>query len=128
MTKQQLVQSLKDQVTTLTGRRDQQREAIAQEHAKGGKEDTPERTRLLTRLDPLTKERHQLTAQLVQCQDADPEVIAAKRRAADAARDAANRWTDNLFTLQTHLSRRFNITASAFAQQFGVPDDLDYLT
>eukprot|EP00162_Nutomonas_longa_P002889 comp13549_c0_seq1/m.18855 comp13549_c0_seq1/g.18855 ORF comp13549_c0_seq1/g.18855 comp13549_c0_seq1/m.18855 type:complete len:203 (-) comp13549_c0_seq1:59-667(-) len=43
------------------------------------------------------------------------------------AKDAANRWTDNIFTTKSWISNKFNIDSSTIDQQFGIPDDLDYV-
>jgi hypothetical protein len=43
------------------------------------------------------------------------------------ARDAANRWTDNILTLRKWCSEKFGIEEESFNSSFGVPDDLDYV-
>lgn len=43
------------------------------------------------------------------------------------AKEAANRWTDNIFTLQSHCANNYNIARSDFCAQFGIPEDLDYV-
>ena len=44
-----------------------------------------------------------------------------------AAKEAANRWTDNLFILQKYCCDNFNISRSDFNSQFGIPEEIDYL-
>lgn len=43
------------------------------------------------------------------------------------ARDAANRWTDNILTLRKWCSEKFGIEDEAFNSSFGVPEDFDYV-
>lgn len=43
------------------------------------------------------------------------------------AKAGADRWTDNIFTLQSYCANTFNIDRSDFATQFGIPEDLDYV-
>lgn len=42
-----------------------------------------------------------------------------------AYRECANRWTDNIFSLQSFCSNKFSLAKSDFDSQFGIPDDFD---
>ena len=35
------------------------------------------------------------------------------------------RWTENIFSLQSHLVNKFNIARSEVCQAFEIPDELD---
>lgn len=43
------------------------------------------------------------------------------------AKAACDRWTDNIFTIQSYCTNNFGISRSDFAAQFGIPEDLDYV-
>ena len=43
------------------------------------------------------------------------------------AKEAVDRWTDNVFALQSYCSNNFSISRADFAVQFGVPEDFDYI-
>ena len=50
------------------------------------------------------------------------------KEAARAAKDAANRWIDNIWTLRSHLANKFEGHGDAVKSLFkqaGVKDDLD---
>jgi hypothetical protein len=38
---------------------------------------------------------------------------------------AANRWTENIMTLQAYVRDKFGIPCEDFNKNFGIPDDLD---
>lgn len=44
-----------------------------------------------------------------------------------AARDAANRWTDNIFAVKSWCKNKFNIEESTLDKQFGIPAEFEYL-
>lgn len=43
------------------------------------------------------------------------------------AMDAANRWTDNVWTLKSHLVDKFNKAPNEADQLIGIGDDFDYV-
>lgn len=43
------------------------------------------------------------------------------------SKEAANRWTENLFTIKSFIKNRFNIEEQTINKQFGIPTDLDYV-
>ncbi|KAJ3026490.1 UNVERIFIED_CONTAM: Meiotic nuclear division protein 1 [Siphonaria sp. JEL0065] len=97
------------------------------EAATNGREESEERTQLLT--DYKTAEAHQqgLNAELLQFKDCDPTMIDAKEKAAEIAKAAANRWTDNIFSLQSHCREKFMMPVSDFCRNFQIPEELDSL-
>lgn len=60
--------------------------------------------------------------------DNNPELVAALKRDADRAKIAANRWTDNIFTLKSYLSSNFGMESNQFDQHFEIPDNFDYVS
>ncbi|CAG0891761.1 unnamed protein product [Darwinula stevensoni] len=43
------------------------------------------------------------------------------------AREAANRWLDNILSVKSWCRNRFNIDEAVLNKQFGIPEDMDYL-
>lgn len=41
--------------------------------------------------------------------------------------DAANRWTENVFAVKSWCKSKFGCEESVIDQQFGIPEDFDYL-
>eukprot|EP00884_Botryococcus_braunii_P013236 jgi/Botrbrau1/21913/Bobra.0249s0040.2 len=110
-----------------------QREATLQsqlEQSKAGKEDSDERTQKLAELGRLEAAVQQLTAQIGLYADNDPKRLEAMRQGADIAKDAANRWLDNTYNLQSWCKKRFegmDAQLDEFFKQNGLTDDIDYL-
>lgn len=68
-----------------------------------------------------------LTAQVAEQAASDPERLRELETATKTAREAANRWTDNVDTLRRYVSDKFGMDSADFARQFGVPADMEYL-
>ncbi|ORX45972.1 meiotic nuclear division protein 1 [Piromyces finnis] len=58
-------------------------------------------------------------------EDCDPVIIEQKRKESEKAKEAANRWTDNIFILQSFCNNRFYVTPKDFCKNFNIPEDLD---
>ncbi|RMC13883.1 hypothetical protein DUI87_08966 [Hirundo rustica rustica] len=43
------------------------------------------------------------------------------------AKEAANRWTDNIFSIKSWAKRKFGFEESRIDKGFGIPEDLDYI-
>ena len=107
-----------------------------------------EREKLLTALETEKQENNRLQCRLQEFAENDPEVLEAMAKEATQAVEAANRWTDNIYSIQSWIRKKFpsveqvsNAMAgfvrfevqfmflfqSTFNKQFGVPEDLDYL-
>lgn len=41
--------------------------------------------------------------------------------------EAANRWTDNVYTLRSWCVKKFNVDQNELNKQFEIPEDLDYI-
>ncbi|XP_064650877.1 meiotic nuclear division protein 1 homolog isoform X2 [Lineus longissimus] len=100
-------------------------EALAK--AKIGKEETDERETILQQLSTKKQELNELNAELKKYQDCDPDVLNAKKQEAKVAKEAANRWTDNIFSTKSWIKKKFSFEDSKIDKQFGIPDDFDYI-
>ncbi|KAF9961053.1 hypothetical protein BGZ70_008379 [Mortierella alpina] len=68
-----------------------------------------------------------LQKELKQYSDSDPTLLEAQKKYSQVAKDAVNRWTENIFTFQSYCVGNFNIDRHEFNANFGIPDDLDTL-
>lgn len=68
-----------------------------------------------------------MDTQLERFAEFDPESVAKITDNMDPVKEAANRWTDNLFCCQTYVTGTLGIERAAFCRQFDIPLDLDYL-
>jgi len=58
----------------------------------------------------------------------NPDAIHLTEKQSAIALDAANRWTDNIFTVKSWCTKSFGLLPSAFDQNFGITEDFDYLS
>ena len=65
--------------------------------------------------------------ELEKLKECDPEVLESKRKETTMAREAANRWTDNVFTIKSWCTRKFGVEEKMIDKNFGIPEDFDYI-
>ncbi|KAJ1981768.1 Meiotic nuclear division protein 1 [Dimargaris xerosporica] len=95
--------------------------------ATDGREETDERAELLKQLSEIENKHTANKQELDKFRECDPVLLQAKERAANKAKDAANRWTDNIFILQSYCVNKFGVDTADFNKQFGITDDFDNL-
>ncbi|XP_025090534.1 meiotic nuclear division protein 1 homolog isoform X2 [Pomacea canaliculata] len=86
-----------------------------------------ERTLLLTELKIQKEKKQQLGKELEKYQESDPEILEKLKQEADMAHEAANRWTDNIFSTKSWIKQKFSFEDKQIDQQFGIPSDFDYV-
>lgn len=92
-----------------------------------GRQNTENRAKLTKELEELRKEKIQLKAEVEKYQECDPEVVEEIRKLNKIARDAANRWTDNVFTVKSWAKKKFGFENKQIDKTFGIPEDFDYI-
>eukprot|EP01116_Phalansterium_solitarium_P018535 TRINITY_DN4937_c0_g1_i1.p1 TRINITY_DN4937_c0_g1~~TRINITY_DN4937_c0_g1_i1.p1 ORF type:complete len:208 (+),score=60.68 TRINITY_DN4937_c0_g1_i1:578-1201(+) len=92
-----------------------------------GREDSEERQAKLARLASLEADNAQLKAQLQALAESNPETIKAMQHDAKVALEAANRWTDNIFSLKSWIMNQSAISSENFDAHFGLPANFDYV-
>eukprot|EP00887_Chlorella_sp_A99_P003227 scaffold9.g3227.t1 len=103
------LQALKDERQKLEGQLEQ---------ARAGKEDTEERRELAAELAGLEAEVAAQRAELAGYSENDPERYESLKKSTQIALDAANRWVDNIFCLQSWLKKQFEGSEAAVANMF----------
>ncbi|KAI9324408.1 GAJ protein [Zopfochytrium polystomum] len=93
--------------------------------AEEGREKSDERDELLKLVEEQEAKAAELREELRKYKDCDPATLDAKEKAAEQAKEAANRWTDNIFIVQSYCSNKFNIPSEEFCRMFEIPEDLD---
>lgn len=82
----------------------------------------------LRKLSELKKTKAELMERVQKYRDCDPASLVTLNSELEAGREGANRWTDNLYSLQSWIGKKFpNISVSDLNKQFGIPEDLDYV-
>eukprot|EP00835_Amoeboradix_gromovi_P006767 NODE_877_length_3491_cov_0.367925.p1 type:complete len:203 gc:universal NODE_877_length_3491_cov_0.367925:3079-2471(-) len=85
----------------------------------------PDRHNLIENYHNLKVEVEQLAHKLEAYKDFDPEILQFKKNAVLVAKEATNRWTDNVFTIQSYLNREHGIAVAQFNQMFEISDKFD---
>ncbi|XP_060573242.1 meiotic nuclear division protein 1 homolog [Ruditapes philippinarum] len=99
----------------------------AVEKAKVGKEESDDRDEILSRLSEMQGEKTQMEAELERYRECDPDVIEELKQETKIAKEASNRWTDNIFSTKSWIKNKFCFEESVINKQFEIPEDLDYL-
>lgn len=97
---------------------------------KKGREESDEREEALEELKAIELKHNELKDEMGQYADNDPAAFEAMKNAIEVAHAAANRWTDNIFTLQQWCSNNFPQAKEELEQMYkdvGIPEDFDYL-
>lgn len=93
-----------------------------------GKEDSAERQALIRQVSLLEAEVETNRLELNNYNANDPERFEALKQGASVAFDSANRWTDNVFCLQTWATKKFGgMDLGGFFKSHGVDDSFDYV-
>ncbi|KAJ1908822.1 Meiotic nuclear division protein 1, partial [Tieghemiomyces parasiticus] len=117
------VDDLEAELEQLTKRNEEIKKSIAT--AQDGREDTDSRTELLATLAELEQRNEEDKLELQKFRECDPVLLQAKDKASAVAKDAANRWTDNIFTVQAYCRDKFMMSGADFNSNFGLPEDFD---
>ncbi|XP_022144945.1 meiotic nuclear division protein 1 homolog isoform X2 [Momordica charantia] len=97
---------------------------------KKGREESEERKEALAELKAIELKYNELKVEMVQYADNDPAAFEAMKNAIEDAHAAANRWTDNIFTLRQWCSNNFPQAKEQLENMYkevGITDDFDYL-
>lgn len=97
---------------------------------KRGREDTDEREDALEELKAVELRHKKLKEELAAYADSDPSALEAMKEATEVAHLAANRWTDNIFTLQQWCSTTFPQAKEQLEHMYrevGITEDFEYL-
>ncbi|ELU07005.1 hypothetical protein CAPTEDRAFT_204610 [Capitella teleta] len=95
--------------------------------AKVGREDTDNREEILMQLAKKEAELHELKSELEKYRECDPEVMQQMKEDVVVAKEAVNRWTDNVFSVKSWIKNKFSFDDSTIDKQFGIPEDFDYI-
>ena len=109
------------QIAALTEQVQQQQEAA------GGASEAAEVERLEGSIVALKEKGAAVKAELERLKAASSNDVHARKRDIAVLRDAANRWTDNIFTCRKKMSEIAGVDEKDIDKGFHVPSDLDYI-
>ncbi|CAL9109462.1 unnamed protein product [Musa textilis] len=100
------------------------------DNLKKGREESDEREVAVEELKAVELQHNKLKEELACYVDNDPAAVEQMKVAIEVAHSAANRWTDNIFTLQQWCSTNFPQAKEQLDhlyKEVGITDDLEYL-
>lgn len=100
------------------------------EALRKGREESDEREEALAELKTIEMKYNELKEEMEKYADNDPAAVQAMKEAVEVAHVAANRWTDNVFTLRQWCSNNFPQAKEQLEnmyQEAGITDEFDYL-
>uniref|UniRef100_A0A7S1KKP5 Meiotic nuclear division protein 1 homolog n=1 Tax=Percolomonas cosmopolitus TaxID=63605 RepID=A0A7S1KKP5_9EUKA len=98
------------------------------EESTEGKEDTDERRSKLEERKALKNDLKRLNAELEKYSEFDPDLIAEIQKDTDICREAAERWTNNIFETQSFWTNKlFREKSEYFKMAKWVPEELDFV-
>lgn len=74
----------------------------------------------------MQKQVSKIDEELAKFAEFDPEEMDKVKQNTVIAKEAANRWIDNVFNVQSWANKTFMMEKKDFATQFGISEDLDY--
>ncbi|KAJ6668733.1 hypothetical protein lerEdw1_012216 [Lerista edwardsae] len=119
------LEDLKNQFSEYSRKKEILQESI--KNSKIGRQDTAERAALIQELTALRQKKDQLKAEIDKYKECDPDIVEDIRQANKVAKEAANRWTDNIFVVKSWAKRKFGFEGSKIDKTFGIPEDFDYI-
>ncbi|MCL7051311.1 hypothetical protein MKW94_011246, partial [Papaver nudicaule] len=97
---------------------------------KKGREDSDEREEALAELKTVETKYNELKSEMGQYADNHPATLEAMKNAIEVSHAAANRWTDNIFTIRQWCSNNFPQAKEQLEHlytEIGITEDFDYL-
>jgi len=97
------------------------------ENASSGREDSEDRKAILEEVAEVEAQKELIKSKIKKFEGCDPEVLEKIEGDAKMAKEAINRWTDNIFAVQSWIGKKFpSVNQEDMSKQFEIPQDLDY--
>ncbi|KAH1170069.1 meiotic nuclear division protein 1 homolog [Mauremys mutica] len=119
------LEALETQLAESSQKKERLQQSI--EKSKIGRQETAERAALTKELAALRQKKEHLMAEIEKYKECDPDVVEEIRQANKVAKEAANRWTDNIFAIKSWAKRKFGFEENRIDKSFGIPEDFDYI-
>ncbi|XP_063683914.1 meiotic nuclear division protein 1 homolog [Bolinopsis microptera] len=97
------------------------------EEAKKLRVEGAERSELLEEIGVKEKMLAAVTNEVLKYKECDPEVLEQKKKEILTSKESINRWTDNIFSVQSWCKNKFSIETKTMCKNFGIPEELDYV-
>ncbi|KAI7881753.1 meiotic nuclear division protein 1 [Lichtheimia hyalospora FSU 10163] len=123
-------QAIRSKEEQLQAKLDQERKKNEQlkreiELAQQGRQPSDERDKVLLELKELQAENKALEKEMQLYKDNDPETYKAKEKAIVICKEAVNRWTENIWIMQSYCTNKYGIDREEFNRAFNIDSELD---
>ncbi|BFU25037.1 Mnd1 family protein [Entamoeba histolytica HM-1:IMSS-B] len=78
-------------------------------------------------VERLRERKEEIMKELEIYKENDPDMIKKLKEQVQKSKEAANRWTDGIFMIQTYAKERVSVPIEELNKGLGIPNDLDYL-
>ena len=93
---------------------------------RGREDDNGERPKKLARLAELKAEHQKLESELAILKENDPQALADLEKELKLCKEAANRWTDNIFACKSYLVKKRGMSSKEAMRIIGITSAFDY--
>ncbi|XP_072386999.1 meiotic nuclear division protein 1 homolog [Diabrotica undecimpunctata] len=97
------------------------------EASKGAEDDEEKCKQVLEEINDKELELRSLQKDLKDHEENDPEKLEVIVKKTTELKNAAERWTDNIFAIKSWCKKKFMLEDSVLNKQFGLPEDFDYV-
>eukprot|EP00300_Choanocystis_sp_HF-7_P006383 c14670_g1_i2.p1 GENE.c14670_g1_i2~~c14670_g1_i2.p1 ORF type:complete len:224 (+),score=62.45 c14670_g1_i2:284-955(+) len=91
------------------------------------REETATRVAQLAELDGVRAEIAKVDTELERFAECNPETVEALEKKMVVAKDAANRWTDNMYSLRSHVETTFGMDREMLNERMEITEAFDYV-
>lgn len=88
---------------------------------------TEERETKLQKLAELTEKNEKYKKEAEKFAENDPELIEAYKKDIKFFKESVNRWTDNIYSLRSHMENKFNMLRQDSDKHLGITETFDYI-
>lgn len=90
-------------------------------------ENVEDLSEIIQEIGKLEQLKAKLEVQIKSNQEKNPQDLKLMQSETQPVKEAANRWTDNIFAVKSWCKKKFMMEDKVLNKQFGIPEDLDYL-
>lgn len=101
-------------------------EAKLADAKRGREDDEGERANKLKKLKELATEKKAMMEELDSLKENDPQALADLEKELKLVTEAANRWTDNIFSCKSFLTKKKGMCSKEACKLIGITSEFDY--
>ena len=96
------------------------------EESKEDAEESKRRVEIQDKISELMIQKSEYESIISRYKDIDPDLLSKMEEEVEMAVGAVDRWTDNVFTIQSYLKNKYQMSGTDICKAFNIPEDFDY--